>query len=379
MTLSLLTTEGDSLCGSGRTAFPCGHVDADDTADFGDRRNDNLAQPFHNHDHAILMGQPLSMDGDWYRGGDEVVRGVSLCPPTPFVPLLSPSYDFEGYTLTDSKSPSVISELDACQPYDREAVDCGYFGPSFVQKDPERDFELEEVRFDERYAAPLELTEPLFCVQTAAIVRLLGVTPTEAANHVLDTLRSREGVAILKLRPHKFSLKASAYWSVGLICELKVHVYAAVPTSGEESQNHDECVTQTHGAVVVFQRRSGDTIAFWKLVEAMNVDLTSFCVKRFYPRIRTGITGDARIQSETQVLPLVPQTIGTTVFGESLNEPTHTRADAASAADAVADAAACFDRNVDIVGAVRVTTMEQFAPNATRTQRRVFALHQPRH
>jgi hypothetical protein len=88
---------------------------------------------------------------------------------------------------------------------------------------------------------------------------LQGVPPSKAGNLVLDYLEKEIASSITKVNDKKYTIKADAFHN-GLACQIKVYIY------------HQES-----GCAVEFQRRSGDSVAFWSIYEEVTQYLQKPC------------------------------------------------------------------------------------------------------
>lgn len=254
---------------------------ADDySLDFGDGRSGGgISQAFDQQD--FLSGKPLSLEGDWFHDNDDVVRGMSLGSAVPLAPIPSLGDHYDDWQMGTPGDFYGADDYDVARGQifaDADDADMGHVHFPNAKKSPEPEPEPEEVRFEEFFPAPREPTDPEFRFEDANTIRIRGVSPAEAANCVLDALRSRGGVAILKVRPHKFALKAAACLGGGLSCEFKVFFYAAASDgcSGNcevsPSWNNGPNLEQLE-ALVEFQRRGGDCVALSKIVRGLRAKL----------------------------------------------------------------------------------------------------------
>jgi hypothetical protein len=267
----------DHLPGGAFAGFGCSGAQpayADYSLEFGDVRNCGGSMfAFEQQDFPV--GKPV-MPGDYYRDADDIVKGITMDSFVPMAPLagLDNHYD----------------EMEIPQPM------CCTSSESF-QVVP-----IEE-RFNQFLPAPLEQTDPFFPLEEATTIRLSGMSPADAANSVLDVLSKRDGVAILKVRPSKYWLKAAACLDEGLSCEFKVFAYVAssgpVPaTSTERDFGSGDFFwagdsRQHQGVVLDFQRRGGCALAFAKIVNTIRA---------------TFATADAEEEMPPPPLPPLPAT-----------------------------------------------------------------------
>eukprot|EP00927_Polykrikos_kofoidii_P000665 TRINITY_DN10246_c0_g1_i1.p1 TRINITY_DN10246_c0_g1~~TRINITY_DN10246_c0_g1_i1.p1 ORF type:complete len:533 (+),score=80.47 TRINITY_DN10246_c0_g1_i1:147-1745(+) len=351
-----------ALEGSFRGSDPLWDFIADNTTDFNDRGFGPEASEFRPNDHLTFAGTKLCMDGDWYHGKDDVVKGLRLGPSIPIESDAGQQSGFMACGLTSSIG-SGMDMIDNTQLSRLTETSFGCADVSSPNAIEGQKQEPDSARFDKSHAAPVKFEDSLFLDDAATSIHLRGASPCEAANCVLDNLRGREWVAILKINPKKFSIKAVACCSMGLSCEFKVYVYDASGFDlSEQLSNVD--VKSSQVATLEFQRRSGDCVAFAKIIEAVQADLI--------PSVRghmfAGIGDSPRTCSDDRVprhasSPL-PQTIGSTIAGKPLVVSINTAVDAAAMVAASND----IDRSVGFAGSISCiessedVSLEPFAP-----------------
>jgi hypothetical protein len=119
-------------------------------------------------------------------------------------------------------------------------------------------------RFSQGTLAP-NAGSPLVEMDEENSIFLHGRSAVAAGNDVLTLLRMQECVEITKVNVDKFTIKLVAFQSGGRSCVIKVCVYTLVPG------------TEAPGAIVEWQRRSGDALAFSQIFKtvamAINCDL----------------------------------------------------------------------------------------------------------
>jgi len=98
-------------------------------------------------------------------------------------------------------------------------------------------------------------------------VTLQHTPPSQAWRRCVDAMQQHGDVSIVKLRPQKYAVKAE-FSSSGFSCELKVFIFStATEVEGPKA-------TSQQGAVIEFQRRSGDSLAFNRIFKHMRRILT---------------------------------------------------------------------------------------------------------
>jgi len=165
-----------------------------------------------------IASSPPPLLGDFYREPDDVTRGItidssSLC--------FDPMGDLFGSQFAGHWEPL----KPALEPA------------------PIRSRQVQTCRFQECEEGRRAPEDPCF-FHAETTQFLSGVSPSKAANRVLDFLEQEIPSSITKVNDKKFTIRADAFHG-SLACQLKVYVYL-----------------QEAGCAVEFQRRKGDAIAF---------------------------------------------------------------------------------------------------------------------
>lgn len=199
-----------------------------DCADFSDF--DSFGR-LHIPEEALGAGRMASTPflGDYYSVPDDVVRGVTLCSgacgSVGFGEPLGSKTGSEGWN-TMEHDFSGVTEFDVASLPALAKAQQGF---------------SEGVRAPELPAAPFEVRE-------ATSVWLHGISAARAGNAALAALRRQRGVWVTKVKPAKYTIRASVCAAGGASCEIKVHIY--------------------EGSAVEFQRRGGDALAFARVLSS---------------------------------------------------------------------------------------------------------------
>lgn len=217
------------------SVFPLGQVDLPDFADHIGMMPPILS-PMHSAD-SCMMPAKVSMDPN---------QGAGMMPG-----MLLDSMDLPTFPAGDPWSGAFLDHLP------RE-----HLGQSDGRADQDlSDSQLpdpETLQYDQSHPAPVAPSDDdmLERLDPATTFVLPDCPPHAAGNRLLDHFSSQAGFQILKVSPHKHTMKAAACVDGGLSCELKVRIYQMRPTA-------DACPVL--GAVIEFQRRRGDAVAFIKI------------------------------------------------------------------------------------------------------------------
>jgi len=165
-----------------------------------------------------IASSPPPLLGDFYREPDDVVRGLTIDSS---LLCFDPIGDLCGSQFSGHWEPL----KPALEPA------------------PIRNHQVQTCRFQESQEGRRVPEDPFyFYGETTQF--LSGVSPSKAANRLLDFLEQEIPSSITKVNDKKFTIRADAFHG-RLACHLKVYIYL-----------------QEAGCAVEFQRRKGDAIAF---------------------------------------------------------------------------------------------------------------------
>lgn len=248
--------------------------------------------------HGIFSGSagdvafPDSFSGDFYRVQDDVTRGVTMDMPMDMPDDMSLAmYKNAGdfYTEPDVVKGGVLggaydshlSYMDKPEIFGGAGMAPPCFGMEMSQAH-EATFNAGTERFEEG-DSPLPAPKDTFFKFEATTLFATCSSPADLGNAVLDFLCSKVISNILKVRRHKFAIKADAFIE-SKKCTLKVRIYS-------ESESN---------FAIEFQRRSGDALTFQSI----------FCQAKEHIQSRFVVIGShseaARDQQHT-LEPSLPQ------------------------------------------------------------------------
>mmetsp|Transcript_46816 Transcript_46816/g.85730 ORF Transcript_46816/g.85730 Transcript_46816/m.85730 type:complete len:374 (+) Transcript_46816:71-1192(+) len=173
--------------------------------------------------------EPCGLAGDFYREPDDIVRNI------PMEWLAEPEFALTGEPYLESKFAAFPLPPDCGQCAKWQAVD-GERGSTSWR------------RFARADVAPRVPSTPFFRLEQTTVT-VPTQTPCEVANAVLDILASCTTASILKVSYVKYTVTSEVFpeATCGHMCTLKVRLYDV----------------QDAGCAVEFQRRSGDSFAFY--------------------------------------------------------------------------------------------------------------------